>query len=132
MPQLLQSLQKEVKDTRVGVHVLSPGMVLTDLLLSGVRSSHVDGDSRCFTFVPLLQNKQASTLKLFNILAEHPRTVAKWAVPRMRGIATSDPKQNGLYLRYLTPMGVVGRFLTVFSRKNRLIDESTGKMVTRD
>eukprot|EP01138_Halocafeteria_seosinensis_P015067 gb/GECG01015380.1/.p1 GENE.gb/GECG01015380.1/~~gb/GECG01015380.1/.p1 ORF type:complete len:325 (+),score=37.17 gb/GECG01015380.1/:1-975(+) len=112
MPQLLKSLQKETKDTKVGVHLLSPGMVLTDLLLSG--------------------NKEKSVLKIFNVLAEHPSTVAKWAVPRMRGIVASDPVTNGVYLRYLTPMSVCWRFLTVFSRKNRLIDENTSEVINSE
>lgn len=76
-----------------------------------------------------LQNKAESTLKIFNILAEKPSTVAQWAVPHMRGIAASTSQKSGFYLKYLTPLGVVGRFLTAFSRRNRLIDEKTGKLV---
>ena len=51
----------------VGVHTLSPGMVITDLLLTG--------------------NRNARALWAFNILAEMPDTVAEYLVPRIRALA---------------------------------------------
>ncbi|CAI5496673.1 unnamed protein product [Closterium sp. Naga37s-1] len=48
---------------RVGVHAASPGLVLTDLLLSGAT----------------VANKQA-----FNIVGEHPETVARVLVPQVK------------------------------------------------
>ncbi|KAJ9538596.1 hypothetical protein OSB04_031329 [Centaurea solstitialis] len=54
--QLQSSLFKECRKSKVGVHTASPGMVLTDLLLSG----------------STIQNKQ-----MFNIICELPETVAR-------------------------------------------------------
>lgn len=50
----------------VGIHTLSPGMVLTDLLLDGATDV----------------NKQ-----IFNVLCEQPETVAAFLVPRARTVA---------------------------------------------
>lgn len=74
MPQLLRSLAAEVKQSKVSVHLASPGMVATDLLLKGV------------------SNPRAA--KIVNILAEDPKVVAAWLAPRMRGVAG-----NGTYFK---------------------------------
>ncbi len=66
MPQLLRSLAAELKQTEVSVHLASPGMVATDLLLKGVSSPRA--------------------AKIVNILAEDPKVVAAWLVPSMRGV----------------------------------------------
>lgn len=100
MPQLLRSLAAEVKKTKVSVHLISPGMVATDLLLKGVSSP--------------------TAAKIVNILAEDPKVVAAWLVPRMRGVTG-----NGKYFKYLTPLGVLGRFLTFRKRRNRFLPEKT-------
>jgi chlorophyll(ide) b reductase len=66
LAQLTTSLRAELKAAGVrcvGVHNLSPGMVLTDLLLHG--SS------------PLAR-------RIFNALAEEPRTVAQALAPQVR------------------------------------------------
>jgi NAD(P)-dependent dehydrogenase (short-subunit alcohol dehydrogenase family) len=67
-PQLMRSLVAENRDTGVGIHTASPGMVTTDLLLG-----KADLPKR--------------SLRIFNILAERPETVAAWMVPRLRAIA---------------------------------------------
>eukprot|EP00470_Lotharella_oceanica_P015177 CAMPEP_0170179304 /NCGR_PEP_ID=MMETSP0040_2-20121228/17246_1 /TAXON_ID=641309 /ORGANISM="Lotharella oceanica, Strain CCMP622" /LENGTH=258 /DNA_ID=CAMNT_0010423311 /DNA_START=108 /DNA_END=884 /DNA_ORIENTATION=+ len=100
IPQLTKSLSKETKDTKIGVHVVSPGMVITDLLLTG--------------------NREKRSLKVFNILAEKPETAAEWLVPRMRGVA-DKPRPGSRYISYLTVPGVVWRFFTAPWRRNRLI-----------
>jgi len=67
------SLAKEAKGTGVTVHLASPGMVATDLLAASVA-----------------HNPRAAGV--LNILAEEPRTVARWLAPRMRvciGLAIS-------------------------------------------
>ena len=69
MPQLLRSLVSELKNSKVAVHLASPGMVATDLLLKGV------------------SNPRAA--RIVNILAEDPQVVAAWLVPRMRGVTGS-------------------------------------------
>lgn len=75
-PQLAATLGRELDSTHVGVHVLSPGMMLTELLLEGATSA----------------NKQA-----FNILCEHPETVAAFLVPRVRSAVSCG--LNGTYTK---------------------------------
>jgi chlorophyll(ide) b reductase len=96
--QLTRTLIRETKGVRVGIHMLSPGMVLTDLLLEHA-------------------NSQAK--KIFNILAERPETVARFLVPRMRAV-----KGNGKEISYLTRKRAVWRFLTAWKRKNRFFDKN--------
>lgn len=94
--QLQASLLKECKQSKVGVHTASPGMVLTDLLLSG--SS--------------IQNKQ-----MFNIICEHPETVARTLVPRMRVV-----KGTGVAINYLTPPRILLALVTAWLRRDRWFD----------
>lgn len=75
-PQLAASLRAELGSTHVGVHVLSPGMMLTELLLENATAA----------------NKQA-----FNILCEHPETVAAFLVPRVRSAVSCG--LNGTYTK---------------------------------
>ena len=69
MPQLLRSLVSELKTSKVAVHLASPGMVATDLLLKGVSNP--------------------GAARIVNILAEDPKVVAAWLAPRMRGVTGS-------------------------------------------
>jgi len=67
LSQLTVSLTEELAAanvTTVGVHQLSPGMVLTDLLLEGA---------------------EPISKRFFNVLAEEPETVARDLVPKIRG-----------------------------------------------
>lgn len=99
LTQLKASLASETKGSRVSVHIASPGMMATDLLLKAASN--------------------ARSAKFINILAEPPGNVAKWLVPRMEAA-----KGNGKYIKYLTPPGVLWRFLTAGRRKNRFLDEA--------
>jgi chlorophyll(ide) b reductase len=101
--QLTRTLIKETRG--VGIHMLSPGMVLTDLLLE-----HADSQAK----------------KIFNILAEWPETVARFLVPRMRAV-----KGTGKEISYLTRKRAIWRFLTAWKRKNRFFDEN-GTMISRN
>ncbi|GAB2268258.1 Probable chlorophyll(ide) b reductase nyc1, chloroplastic [Dionaea muscipula] len=95
--QLQASLFKECKRTNIGVHTASPGMVLTDLLLSG------------------------STLKykqMFNIVCELPETVARTLVPRMRVV-----KGSGKAINYLTPPRILLALVTAWVRRGRWFDD---------
>lgn len=83
----------------VAVHSLQPGMVLTGLLLEGA--------------TPL--NKQ-----LFNIVAEHPETVAAYLVPRVRTVVARG--QKGADIRFLTLGRAALRLLTAPFRFNRFFD----------
>ncbi|KAL2500746.1 putative chlorophyll(ide) b reductase NYC1 [Forsythia ovata] len=95
--QLQSSLLKECRRSKVGVHTASPGMVLTDLLLSG--SS--------------VKNKQ-----MFNIICELPETVARTLVPRMRII-----KGSGKAINYLTPPRILLALVTAWVRRGRWFDD---------
>ncbi|XP_015898313.3 probable chlorophyll(ide) b reductase NYC1, chloroplastic isoform X1 [Ziziphus jujuba] len=95
--QLQASLLKECKRSKVGVHTASPGMVLTDLLLSG----------------STIQNKQ-----MFNIICELPETVARTLVPRMRVV-----KGTGKAINYLTPPRILLALVTAWLRRGRWFDD---------
>ncbi|KAK8597801.1 hypothetical protein V6N13_095198 [Hibiscus sabdariffa] len=95
--QLHVSLLKECKRSKVGIHTASPGMVLTDLLLSG----------------STLKNKQ-----MFNIICELPETVARSLVPRLRVV-----KGTGKAINYLTPPRILLALVTAWLRQGRWFDE---------
>eukprot|EP00262_Sarcandra_glabra_P000241 TRINITY_DN1030_c0_g1_i4.p1 TRINITY_DN1030_c0_g1~~TRINITY_DN1030_c0_g1_i4.p1 ORF type:complete len:343 (-),score=28.66 TRINITY_DN1030_c0_g1_i4:333-1361(-) len=95
--QLQGSLLTECKRSKVGVHTASPGMVLTDLLLSG----------------STLKNKQ-----MFNIICELPETVARTLVPRMRVV-----KGSGKSINYLTPPRILLALVTAWVRRGRWFDD---------
>ncbi|KAK9861307.1 hypothetical protein WJX84_010189 [Apatococcus fuscideae] len=83
----------------VGIHTISPGMVLTNLLLEGS------------TFA----NRQ-----VFNILCEQPETVAAFLVPRIRTVVARNEAQR--YIRYLTVWSALTRFITAPLRAQRFFD----------
>ncbi|XP_022134271.1 chlorophyll(ide) b reductase NOL, chloroplastic [Momordica charantia] len=92
---LTKSLQAELRmqDVKnVVVHNLSPGMVTTDLLMSGANT------------------KQA---KFFiNVLAEPPEVVAEYLVPNIRSIPTNGSTRP-TYIRFLTGLKAYSQ---IFSR----------------
>eukprot|EP00466_Bigelowiella_natans_P004409 jgi/Bigna1/69740/fgenesh1_pg.9_\ len=96
IPQLTSSLSAEGQksDVKVGVHVISPGMVTTDLLLGNKFNEKKKKGNKA-------QDLQA--LKIFNILAEKPETAADWVVPRMRGVvaASTDKMSSNIILPLL-------------------------------
>lgn len=95
--QLHSSLLKECRKMKVGMHTASPGMVLTDLLLSG----------------STVKNKQ-----MFNIICELPETVARTLVPRMRVV-----KGSGKTINYLTPPRILIALVTAWVRRARWFDD---------
>ncbi|KAG0602584.1 hypothetical protein M758_10G025100 [Ceratodon purpureus] len=95
--QLSASLMQECKRSRVGIHTASPGMVLTDLLLSGATR----------------QNKQ-----MFNIICEQPETVAQALVPGLRTV-----KGTGKAVNYLTPPRIILAILNGWFRRGRWFDQ---------
>ena len=99
VPQLARSLAKECRGSNVSVHTVSPGMVVTDLLIPKEQ-----------------RDTNRSLVRIVNILAEFPETVAEWMVPRLRGVTGT-----GKYFRFLTAHGVIYRFVTAGMRTNRLL-----------
>lgn len=75
MVQLRNSLVKELKGSNVGVHNMSPGMVITDLLVN-------EG------------TKSAGAFWFFNVLAERPDTVRLPAVLGGRDVAGGEENTN--------------------------------------
>lgn len=112
IPQLVKSLNAEAANTRARFHVLSPGMVLTDLLLGG--------------------NPAPRVRKFFNWLAEEPETVSTELIPRICGVIDNDKKN--CYIAFLTIPKAVFRLATGFLlgfRRNKFFDEVTGERVDR-
>lgn len=97
---LMGSLKAESKVKTVGVHTLSPGMVLTDLLLEGATP----------------ENKQ-----IFNILCEQPETVAAYLVPRVRTVVAR--KSLSTYIKYLTIPRALAKFLTAPTKANKYFNK---------
>eukprot|EP00879_Flechtneria_rotunda_P023845 GHRR01025253.1.p1 GENE.GHRR01025253.1~~GHRR01025253.1.p1 ORF type:complete len:268 (+),score=73.44 GHRR01025253.1:721-1524(+) len=113
LAQLGKSLEAELKlakISKVGIHNLSPGMVTTELLMSGANTP---------------------TAKFFiNCLAEEPEEVAAYLVPRIREVpAKSSTLGGGIasqYIQFLTKpkaySQIIGRLVTG-ARKNRFVRE---------
>ncbi|KAF7052422.1 hypothetical protein CFC21_060517 [Triticum aestivum] len=105
---LTKSLQAELQMNEVNdvvVHNLSPGMVTTDLLMSGATA------------------KQA---KFFiNILAETPDVVADYLVPNIREIPTKQ-SMKPTYIRFLTGLKAYSRIFSRIAfgaRRNKYVAE---------
>lgn len=105
---LTKSLQAELEmqDVKnVIVHNLSPGMVTTDLLMSGANT------------------KQA---KFFiNVLAEPPDVVAEYLVPNIRSIPTNG-STKATYIRFLTGLKAYSQIFSRIAfgaRRNRYVLE---------
>ncbi|MBT4410752.1 MAG: SDR family oxidoreductase [Bacteroidetes bacterium] len=84
-----RSLMKEVKGTTVKVGMLSPGMVMTDLIYNSIESG-----------------KDADAQKIFNILADLPETVTPWLVQKILG-----NKKNAEVIAWLTGPKIMWRFI---------------------
>ncbi|KAK4535600.1 hypothetical protein CDCA_CDCA05G1625 [Cyanidium caldarium] len=81
MPQLMHSLNTELRGSNVSVHTVSPGMVLTELLL---------------------RDSTAANRVFFNWLAERPETVAAFLAPRIVQTVRRRPAARGAYIRFKT------------------------------
>ena len=106
--QLVKSLSVEYKPKGIGVHLMVPGMAITDLLDPKSKSKEIR--------------------HIFNILAEMPEDMADFFVPKLRQLG-EDTKSRSW--DYLTPASVIWRFATARWRSNRLIDEDTGEIMMR-
>jgi len=91
LAQLTSTVAEELKAagiSSIGIHQLSPGMVLTDLLL---------------------EEASPGARKFFNVMAEEPETVAAALVPKMRGMQEACGA-----VEYLTPGDAFRRVATGF------------------
>ena len=90
---------KEVKDGPVIIGTISPGMVLTDLLLDPLRKDPA--------------NKK-QMIRIYNLLANEVDTVTPFLVKKMM-----ENKKNGAKIAWLTSEKVMIRFLTApFSKRD--------------
>merc|ERR1719291_831240 len=119
LPQMSESLVKEIEEGvqgygkplptagKVNVHILSPGMVFTDLLLD---------DS-----TPELRKFP------FGVLAAQPEEVAEDLVPKILGV-----KKNGSSVEFLTTDKILVKFFERFimGKKSEYIDDD-GNVIKR-
>lgn len=101
---LTRGLVKELKGTPVKIGSLSPGMVITDLLM---------GD------YDLNSNEWQKAKSIFNILADRVETVTPWLVKKM---LSND--NHGIRINWLTTPKIIWRFLTArITRRNPFKDQ---------
>ena len=103
---LIKGLQKEIKDTGVQVCTLSPGIVVTDLLV---------GD------YDLSSPEWQKTKRFLNILGDNVETVTPWLVD---GILKTD--KTGAKVAWLTTRKAFWRFLTAGFNKRDLFADIPG------
>ncbi len=85
------AFSKEAGGGSVILGSISPGMVLTDMLLDPLRRT---------------PEKNRQTARIYNILADEPETVTPWLADKM-----IENKQNGVKIAWLTKGKVMKRFL---------------------
>lgn len=95
-----RSLIKEYEDYPVNIGSISPGMVVTDMLLE-----------------PLLKepSKSSDALKIFHILADVPEKVTPWLVSRIL-----QNQKHGIHIAWLTHRKIAGRFLGNMFKKRKV------------
>ncbi len=93
-----QALRKDLKDSPVQVGLLSPGIVVTDLLIGDY-----DGDPEGL----------AKAKKVFNILGDRVETVTPWLAAQV--LATD---RTGAHVQWLTKRKAFARFATAFRTRD--------------
>jgi len=101
----MKGLAKELKGTKVIAGRLSPGMMLTDFITKN-KNGHVS---------EVISDQ--SFIKIFNILADKPETVAHFFIPRML-----KNTKNNVQIAWLTNQKIIIRFLLAGFSKNRLLE----------
>ena len=100
---MIKSLQKDLKDTPVQVCTLSPGIVVTDLLVGDY-----DTSSEAWT----------KAKKIFNILGDTVETVTPWLADQV--LASNKPNAK---VAWLTGGKAFGRFMTAgFNKRDLFAD----------
>jgi len=102
---LSKALVHETEGTPVQVGTLSPGMVMTDLLLD-----RLEEDPEIL----------ARSKRIFNILADRAETVCPWMVGK---ILTN--KRSGVEINWLTRHKMLWRFITATFNKRDLFNETS-------
>lgn len=97
---LTKAMIEEAEDSRILIGTLSPGMVLTDLLLDRFKDNPAE----------LEKSK-----RIFNIIADTVDNVAPWLVERIL-----NNKKQGAHIDYMPSRKMTVRFLTAPFRKRDL------------
>jgi NAD(P)-dependent dehydrogenase (short-subunit alcohol dehydrogenase family) len=98
--QFTKTLQSEyMNNDHLRFHVISPGMMITDLLTEGA--------------TPRLKG-------IFNIFAEEPEIVASNIMPQILSVVACDKKNQ--HVKYLTIPKILFRCIDFASRKSRFFD----------
>ncbi len=100
---LNDALVEETKGTPVKVGTLSPGMVVTDLLVGQYKDR------------PAEEWEQAK--RIFNILADLPETVVPWMARQIL-----ENERSGARITWLTRRRLLWRFLSARFRKRKVIE----------
>jgi short-subunit dehydrogenase len=95
-----RALIKEYKDLPVKIGSISPGMVVTDMLLE-----------------PLFREPEKSreALKIFHILADEAEKVTPWLATQVLG-----NQKHGKHIAWLTPRKILGRFVGNMFKKRKV------------
>ncbi len=99
-----EALVVETRDSPIIVGMISPGMVMTDLLVNEGFEDSPEEDER--------------TRRMFNILADRVETVAPWLVNRIL-----SNENTGVRISWLTTWKVMARFLAAPFRKRDVFTE---------
>lgn len=102
---LVKALVDEAKDTEVRIGSISPGIVVTDLLMDVYKDRPVEEVDKA--------------KKVFNILADNVETVAPWIAERVL-----LAKDNGTSITWLTKFSAFSRFATAAFNKRDLFAEA--------
>jgi len=97
-----RALAKESEGTGVSICALSPGMMITDFLMDNLNYED--------------KEKRAKTIRLYNILADKPGTVAHYSAPKI-----ISNRRNGRLVKWLTTPKVIVRFLCASFLKRDIV-----------
>jgi NAD(P)-dependent dehydrogenase (short-subunit alcohol dehydrogenase family) len=97
---LSRTLANEYRGKNIIIGAISPGMVVTDMLLGSLRDH---------------PEKQKDALKIFQILADPPERVAPWIVERIL-----KNRKNGRRIAWLSPPKIMYRFFISMFKKRRV------------
>jgi len=95
-----RALIRDYKDLPVSIGSISPGMVVTDLLLEPLQEE-------------TKENRKA--LKVFHVLADTPERVCPWLVSRIL-----QNKKHGAHIAWLTKRKIMGRFAASMFKKRKV------------
>ena len=107
--QFWNSIKQETNEIDVRAHMISPGMVLTPLLLEGTNTESLG--------------------RAFNILCEHPEVPAAFLANRIQDALTLNHHTS---ISYLSLPRITWKFLTYPLNRNRHFDEYTGLKLYSD